>query len=225
MTIVPRGKGTQRENEIVLINPSQLLLHLIICAAAVIPHIWNWWWNAHHRRRQGLMFEADTLYIATDFSAVISHILQDKINSHVPAHSNLAVYIVSHSPRIIILPNGEPKRVQDNDTWYFASNHGEILKSNSFYHRQCCDTIMKHYYDIGLTIRHVNMFTDGCGGQYKGRRNVWSLSTLLSQFQPRGLLSFVHSFAPTATFKGMWDAAGYKYKEAVEKRERDKARR
>ena len=138
----------------------------------------------------------------TDFSAVLDHDVQDKLNTAIPCRSNQCIFLATHSPRQIRLENDVEKRIQENEVWHFWSAQGGVLEANSYFHSVCTRHIMMQYTNLHLT--RVNIFTDGCAEQYKSRRNAYFIAALADEND----ITVTHNFAPTASFKTMVDGQG-----------------
>ena len=183
-------------------NGDQLIDHLIHCATLAIPHESKVIWNAHARTICVNKSDNTVLNLMTDFSAVLDHDVQDKLNTAIPCRSNQCIFLSTHSPRTVVLTNGSCKRVQQNDVWHFWSAQGGVLEGNSYYHSVCTKYIIDELADQKL--KRVNIFTDGCAEQYKSRRNAYFVGQLA---ETTGMI-VTHNYAPTASFKTMVDGQG-----------------
>ena len=155
---------------------------------------------ANRRKRHGLQQDG-ALYVMTDFSAVLDHDVQNRLNTAVPCHSNQCVVLASYSPSILTVGN-VTKRVQMNDVWHCWSAQGGVLEANSYYHSIVMRHLLKHY--TYLDIKQLNIFTDGCAEQYKSRRNAHFIAELAMEQN----IIVTHNYAPTASFKTMVDGQG-----------------
>ena len=196
-----RSRGMQLEIVEVSMNGKELIQHLIECANAAIPHEWNIRWNTHARQICINTYKEGTLNIMTDFSAVLDHDVQDRLNTAVPCHSNQYVVLASYSPSIITVGK-VTNRVQMNDVWHCWSAQGGVLEANSYYHSIVMRHLVEHY--THLDINQLNIFTDGCAEQYKSRRNAYFISELAMEYN----ITVTHNYAPTASFKTMVDGQG-----------------
>ena len=160
----------------VKMNGDEVIEHLIHCATLAIPHEWNVKWNAHARTICVNTSSKDVLTLMTDFSAVLDHDVQDRLNTAILCHTNQCIFLATHSPRNVVLNNGVTKRIQDNDVWHLWSGQGGILEANSYYHSVCTRHILKEYDNLNL--KRINIFTDGCAEQYKSRRNAYFVAAL-----------------------------------------------
>ena len=197
-----RSRGMQMEIVEVKMNGDEVIEHLMHCATLAIPHEWNVKWNAHTRTICVNTSSKDVLTLMTDFSAVLDHDVQDRLNTAIPCHTNQNIFLATHSPRNVVLNNGVTKRIQDNDVWHLWSAQGGILEANSYYHSVCTRHILKEYENLSL--KRINIFTDGCAEQYKSRRNAYFVAALA---EDTGMI-VTHNYAPTASFKTMVDGQG-----------------
>ena len=116
--VLGRSRGMQLEIVEVRMNGDEIVEHLIHCAKLAIPHEWNVKWNAHARAVCVNTSSSDVLTLMTDFSAVLDHDVQDRLNTAVPCRSNQCIFLATHSPRYNQLKNGIMKRIQENDVWH-----------------------------------------------------------------------------------------------------------
>ena len=161
-----------------------------------IPHEWNIKWNTHARQMCVNTYDEGCLNIMTDFSAILDHDVQDKLNTAIPCHSNQCVVLATHSPRHVTV-DGADKRVQMNDVWHFWSAQGGTLEANNYYHSVVMKNLLEHY--SYLSLEQLNIFTDGCAEQYKSRRNAYLIGDIVTE---NNILAR-HNYAPTASFKTM----------------------
>ena len=209
-----RSRGMQLEVIEVKMNGDELLDHIIQCATLAIPHEWNVHWNAHARTICVNKSNNEVLNLMTDFSAVLDHDVQDKLNTAIPCRSNQCIFLATHSPKVITLENKCLKRVQENDVWHFWSAQGGVLEANIYYHSVCTRHIISKLSNLDL--KRVNIFTDGCAEQYKSRRNGYFLTSLAEDTG----MTVTHNYAPTASFKTMVDGQGNVTKAFYRKLER-----
>ena len=209
-----RSRGMQLEIIEVKMNGDELLDHIIQCASLALPHEWNVKWNAHARTICVNKSSNEVLNLMTDFSAVLDHDVQDKLNTAIPCRSNQCIFLATHSPKIISLENKCLKRVQENDVWHFWSAQGGVLEANIYYHSVCTRHIINKLSHLDL--KRTNIFTDGCAEQYKSRRNGRFLTSLAEDTG----MTVTHNYAPTASFKTMVDGQGNVTKAFYRKLER-----
>ena len=200
--VMGRSRGMQLEIVETKMNGDELIEHLINCAVLAMPHEWNVTWNAQARTVCVNTSLPGALHLMTDFSAVLDHDVQDKLNTAIPCRSNQCIFLATHSPRLIRLENEVDKRIQENEVWHFWSGQGGVLEANSYYHSVCTRHILKEY--TALQLNRVNIFTDGCAEQYKSRRNAYFVAALAEENN----ITVTHNFAPTASFKTMVDGQG-----------------
>ena len=200
--VLGRSRGMQLEIVETKMNGDELIEHLINCAIIAMPHEWNVTWNAHARTVCVNTSLPGALHLMTDFSAVLDHDVQDKLNTAIPCRSNQCIFLATHSPRHIRLENDVIKRIQEYEVWHFWSGQGGVLEANSYYHSVCTRHIIKEY--SSLDLKRVNIFTDGCAEQYKSRRNAYFVAALAEETN----MTVTHNFAPTASFKTMVDGQG-----------------
>jgi hypothetical protein len=140
-------------------------------------------WGEHTRRQSC----PKILNILSDFSAVLDHDFQDRLNCAIPAHSNQDVFIVSHSPRHIEIGEGICHRIQENNVWniFAATGTGQKLKANYFFPTVAVIHILNYYrfFFLQSSFHAVCMFTDGCASEYKSRRNTRAVGYLAVLFR------------------------------------------
>ena len=176
-------------------------------------------WQRHCHRRCLETFRDGDLVIETNFAEKYTH--QSKINMMMPVYpqTTLMVAIVHFSPQIY----AEGGRVHVTETWIFAS---EDMAHDCDFHLHGLTKIADHYLrgdgseataaarENGRMPR-MHIFTDGCGKQYKGRRNFRFLADSV-----RHIGFFIdHHFATTSHFKGCHDGIGGVAKNAMRRRE------
>ena len=209
-----RSRGIQYEIVEVKMNGDEVVEHLIHCAKLAIPHEWNVKWNAHARNVCVNTSTSEVLTLMTDFSAVLDHDVQDRLNTAVPCRSNQCIFLATHSPRHIQLKNGVMKRIQENDVWHIWSAQGGVIEANSYYHSVSIRHIVNEYRHLNMN--RINIFTDGCAEQYKSRRNAYFVAALAEDYD----IVVTHNYAPTASFKTMVDGQGNVTKAFYRKLER-----
>ena len=114
--------------------------------------------------------------------------------------STIMVALVHHSP------DGSGRHT--TDAWVFLS---EDKKHDFDFHIYAMDIIIKYLTEgegraatAGVLVPIINIWTDGCGKQYKGKRNFHALAWSRTRF---GAI-LVHNFAVTSPFKGAHDGIG-----------------
>lgn len=205
--VVGRSRGMQIEIVKVRMNGDELIDHLIHCATLAMSH--------DSLEMSGVNTSpASALHLMTDFTAVLDHNIQDKLNTAIPCRSNQCILLATHSPRAVMAENEIAKRVQENHVWHFWSGQGGVLEANVYYHSRCTKHILAEYNEIDF--ERVNIFTDGCAEQYKIRRNAYLLADLAIELN----ITFTHNYALTALFKTMMDGLGHVTKSLHRKLER-----
>ena len=81
----------------------------------------------------------------TDFSAVLDHDMQDRLNTAVPCRSNQCIFLATHSPRYNQLKNGIMKWIQENDVWHSCLAQGGVIGANTNYHSLFTRHIVDEY--------------------------------------------------------------------------------
>lgn len=145
-------------------------------------------------------FVPGSLVVATDFIEKFKHEAGAILTCSTAPSTTLMVAIVHHSP------DGSGRH--ETDAWVFASSD----PNHDFdFHIYAMDVIFKHYMTgegraatAGVEVPTVHTFTDGCGKQYKGKRNFQAVAESLRRLGVR----LVHNFAVTSHFKGAHDGIG-----------------
>ena len=165
-------------------------------------------------------FKDGDLVIETDFAEKYTH--QSVVSMMMPIYPQmtLMVAIVRFSPQT----HSGGGRVHVTETWIFASEdmkhdwdfhlHGLARMADYYLHGKGSEATAVARND-GHTPR-IHMFTDGCGKQYKGRRNFRFLADSVRQIG----FFIDHHFAATSHFKGCHDGIGGVAKNAMRRRER-----
>jgi len=224
---MPRGSGGVAK-ELVEVTTScyEFMVELIRQSQKAIPHLWNEQWDAHHRNTllsQGL--DQENIVLHFDFSAVLDIKPQHCVTCPILEHCIQEVFIVSHSPRLFTTKSGYVKTITTNDAFHCWGKNAEgELKSNVHFHNHCLDFIITHYKRLfaakGKILKRVDNLSDGCGEQYKSRKNAYHLSTLCKR---HSLDEVVHTFAPTSCFKCCCDSAGDDTKIFIREGEKNEA--
>lgn len=176
-------------------------------------------WQRHCHGRCLETFRDGDLVIETDFAEKYTH--QSYISMMMPVYpqTTLMVAIVHFSPQTHVGGG----RVHVTETWIFAS---EDMSHDCDFHLHGLARMADHYLrgegneataaarKVGRTPR-IHMFTDGCGKQYKGRRNFRFLADSVRQIG----FFIDHHFAATSHFKGCHDGIGGVAKNAMRRRE------
>ena len=134
----------------------------------------------------------NNITIQTDFSAQYPHKAAWTNTCEHPPTSNMDVFVVT---RVSI--GVDDRRTYITDVWRIFS----AAKGSAAFHNKCLDQIVQYYRAV-ITLEEVYVCTDGCRGQYKGRRN----------FRNLGVFAHTHSAAnyeagdapsPTNTFESL----------------------
>lgn len=190
----------------------QLMERLEALFAEWSPHDWIDRWTMHNRHLTYATFEDDECCISTDFSAQYEHKAYATRTCEHPPRSNMDVFIVTHSPRMV---DGE--RVVTTDVWRIFSE----AKGSALFHNQALDDIVS-YYRERLGLKRVYIFSDGCRSQYKGKKNFVKIATFPSRIHG---VELIHRFAASHHFKGPHDAYGKDAKHLCRTAERNQKAR
>jgi hypothetical protein len=178
-----------------------------------IEHNWEMKWDAHQRKLLMTTYSPeDTLVCLTDFSATLDLFGQHRLTCEIANHAIQDVFaVISNREVVHHSTRGFPILKQKVESWHFWGEQREHqIDANYHYHNACLDHIIVHekaeFLKRGKELKHVCISSDGCGEQYKSRRNAWKIKELAKR---HGLVSAVHTCAPTACFKGCVDALGY----------------
>ena len=155
------GKSYQSELRTITGTRKELMERVKTVYADADPHQWKDSWLTQMRHLLYATGEADELFISTDFSAQFDHKCAWTLTCEHPPRSNQAVYVVT---RTHLDGNGERKF--DTDVWRIFSE----VKGDALFHNTALSLIVE-YYKARFPLRQVHVFTDGCRGQYKGKRN------------------------------------------------------
>ncbi|CAN0351590.1 unnamed protein product [Pylaiella littoralis] len=177
-------------------------------------------WQRHCHGRCLETFRDGDLVIETDFAEKCTH--QSYISMMMPVYpqTTVMVAIVHFNPQTHVGGG----RVHVTETWIFAS---EDMAHDCDFHLHGLARIADHYLrgdgsEATAAVRkegrtpRIHMFTDGCGKQYKGRRNFRFLADSVRQIG----FFIDHHFAATSHFKGCHDGIGGVAKNAMKRRER-----
>ena len=105
------------------------------------------------------------------------------------------------------------KNVWTNDVWHFWRPSDGTKGANACNHNHALDRLVKYYQAKfpGRTIRIV-ITTDGCRGQYMGRKNFAALARFAERHDN---IEIVHSIATVFGGKGVWDGLGKQIKRQI----------
>jgi len=143
-----------------------------------------------------------------DFSASIGHKHDGSLTCAMENHSNCEVYITNLRPRDELV-NGVWVRRLDTECWFFIGpTTSKFKEADSFFHNVATEELVQHYKaqfdELGDALDLLLLFTDGCGGQYKGRKNF----KRIAEFKQKWGIDLMHCFSVTAHGKGFHDALG-----------------
>ena len=85
-----------------------------------------------------------------------------------PRSTNLYVCIVQYLPGEAPKKPGTQRQTQ-TDVWRYFS----CVKPGAMFHQRVLQDIAKHYKKLIPTLRWIELETDGCAHQFKGRFNFW----------------------------------------------------
>ena len=135
------------------------------------PHEWANDWTTQARHLIYATGAEDELFISTDFSAQFDHKCAWTLTCEHPPRSNQAVYVVTFA---YVDASGE--RIFTTHIWRIFSE----VKGDALFHNTALSQIVE-YYKERLSIRQVHVFTDGCRGQYKGKRTFQRIASFPSE--------------------------------------------
>ena len=133
----------------------------------VDPHLFIEEWTSHMRHLVYSTLSPLAIAIQTDFSAQYAHKAAWTNTCEHPPTSNIDVFVVTR-----VGSNSDGKLTYITDVWRIFS----AAKGSSSFHNQCLSQIVEYYRTV-IGLKVVWVFTDGCRGQYKGKRNFYRLST------------------------------------------------
>ena len=102
--IEPDGRSFQDELVKVTGTRKQLMERLAKLFADWSPHDWTDRWNTHARHLTYATFLGTEMCISTDFSAQYDHKAFCTRTCEHPSRSNMDVFVVTHSPRVVVRP-------------------------------------------------------------------------------------------------------------------------
>ena len=136
------------------------------------PHLCIDAWTTHARHLIYASAEDNVLIIQTDFSAQYSHKAAWTNTCEHPPTSNMDVFVVTR----VVIDKAERTRTYVTDVWRIFS----AAKGSSAFHNECLRQITEFYRGV-IALAVVYVCTDGCRGQYKGKRNFYKISTFASE--------------------------------------------
>ena len=186
------GNHTQNELREVKCSRRGLMEHLHRAYTKADPHLFIEEWTSQMRTMVYASLKIGELAVSTDFSAQYDHKAAWTLTCEHPPRSNMDVFVVT---RVHIV---EGRRIYLTDVWRIFS----AAKGSSGFHNTALSQIAEYYRHM-MELEMVWVFTDGCRGQYKGKRNFRRISTFSQehsqssfQLQPAPLLSFTSEKPP-----------------------------
>jgi hypothetical protein len=195
------------------ISGKMLLDKIRDLADEYLEHCWNCRWSNTQRLIDLHKFNDDELFIQTDFAAQIANASQDNLTCTTRQHTNLDVFIVSHSPLVAHVPKRDkdgrllhdedglpetvPKRVTTNDAWkFYAEASGKGKDNDYFFHNTALANIYDFYKHARAAagkppLKRIILWSDGAPGQYMCRQNLVKVAGF---WNTRGV-ELVHRFA------------------------------
>lgn len=214
---VPRGPtssggGNQEDLAVVRGTRAEFMDRLKKVYELWLPHNWIKRWCEHQRHLTYSTFGPDEACIMTDFSAVYDHKAFCSRCCEQPHHSHMDVFVVTWC------------RIEDGERKVYTEVVRVIseAKGGSHYHNTALRMIVDYLKTTIPGLKRVFTFTDGCKGQYKGRRNFGRIAQFPSQHAG---VHLHHRFAASHHFKGPHDGYGKDFKLLSSTAERHKKRR
>ena len=181
-------------------------------------------WSKQAQRLSLRHLGSGAIHATSDFAATVALTAKE---TETCSHNNYAILnntVVSHSPRELPLLNVEgvevgKVRVVTTDVWFFWGPTKSKCKLNdSVFHNACLDHITEHYKEEfrenDRTLTDVYLWTDNCFSQYRGRKNLLTIT----KFYEKHKVHLHHSFAEVGQFKGPHDSAGKVMTSEIKKR-------
>ena len=164
------------------------------------------------------------VHSTTDFAATVVLTSKAVGTCAKNSYANLNVFVCSHSPRDIPLLNEEGEvvgylRVVTTDVWFhWGPTESKCKFNDTVFHNACLDHIVEHYkaefVANGRILKDFYMWTDNCAAQYRGRKNMYTIT----KFYEKHEVHLHHSFAEVGQFKGPHDSAGKVLPSEIKKR-------
>ena len=176
----------------------------------------HWLRTRYSKRAQRLGMRhmgLNSVHGSTDFAATVALTSKETGTVSKNNYANLNVWVMSHSPRDLPFTDSAGNvtyvRVVTTDVWFFWGPTVSKSKFNdALFHNACLDAITEHYKawftEHGRTLEDFYIWTDNCFAQYRGCRNLYSIS----QYYDRHKVRLHHSFGEVGQFKGPHDSAG-----------------
>jgi hypothetical protein len=195
------------------VTGKELLDKIEAATPRYLEHCWNCRWANTARQNDMHKFTETELFIQTDFAAQIENSSQDNLTCTNRQHTNLDVFVVAHSPRVVTVPGTAgtyEKRVTTNDAWkYYAGASGKGKDADFHFHHIALHNLVEHYVSERskaglLPLTRIILWTDGAPGQYMCRQNFAKVAS----FWLNHNIKLVHRFAASSDFKGVHDSVG-----------------
>lgn len=168
--LAPDGKSVQNELREILCTRKELMLHLKASFEVADPHLFIEEWTSWMRNLCYATLAPTEIAISTDFSAQYDHKAAWTNTCEHPPRSNMDVFVVTRAHLVA------GHRIYITDVWRIFS----AAKGSSVFHNTGLAQITR-WYRHTMELTNVFVFTDGCRGQYKGKRNFHRISTFPSE--------------------------------------------
>jgi hypothetical protein len=208
----PRGDSNQEALVTVKCTRAEFMAQLKKIYNLWLPHHWVKTWCDHQRHLTYSTCGFDEACISTDFSAVYDHKAFATKCCEQPHHSNMDVFVITY------FREEDGKRVACTEVVRVISE----AKGGTHFHNVALKQIVEYLKTIIPSLKRVYTFTDGCKGQYKGRKNFARIAEFPSQHNG---IELVHRFSASHHFKGPHDQYGKDAKALTRTAEKNKKRR
>jgi hypothetical protein len=208
----PRGDSNQEALVTVKGTRTEFMAQFKKIYKQWLPHHWTKTWCDHQRRLTYATCGYDEACISTDFSAVYDHKAFATKCCEQPHHSNMDVFVVTY------FREEDGKRVAYTEVVRVISE----AKGGTHFHNVALKQIVEYLRTIIPGLKRVYTFTDGCKGQYKGRKNFARIAEFPSLHDG---VQLVHRFSASHHFKGPHDQYGKDAKALTRTAEKNKKRR
>ena len=206
------GMGNQEDLVVVPGTRTEMMAQLKKIYELWLPHYWIKRWCEHQRQLTYATLADDEACLMTDFSAVYDHKAFASKCCEQPHHSNMDVFVVTY----VAYEGSERKKVTE------VVRAISEEKGNAHFHNAALKLITQYLKTKVPSLARVFVFTDGCKGQYKGRKNFGRIAQFPSQHDG---VRLHHRFSASHHFKGPHDAFGKDFKLLSRTAERNKKRR
>ena len=164
--LAPDGQSWQNELRDIQCTRIELMEHLRESFRVADPHLFCDEHQTHARHLYYATMTVCDLGISTDFSAQYSHKAAWTTTCEHPPCSNMDVFVCTRVEFV------DDVRIYITDVWRIIS----AAKGSAGFHNKALSQITEYYRHV-MELKCVWAFTDGCKGQYKGRRNFRRIST------------------------------------------------